>query len=240
MIGILVFMMNQENNTDPLIDVGKTSGDVTSSQGETDDELQAILNGHQSGYTGGEDDEEGEEEESRNYTYQEGEFQLTGEQQFVLEDSQEYMDSVVVGKTTLDELVKLYGNKYLNMTKEPYSTTVEYALYDNASFIRYVIRNSDNIVIEKWLMIYSSMDSNVQLSAEMGSELVNLEEKIKEVSEGMTFDEVVKILGDKYFLMGEALENKVYKWKDTWENAVQLVFNNKGILVECSSVSMFY
>lgn len=184
--------------------------------------------------------DDGEEEEDRNYTYQEGEFQLRGEQQFVLEDAQKYMDSVELGKTTMDDLAQMYGTNYKNKVEYRYLTTVEYPLYDIESFVRYGIRNSDHKVVEKTIMVYSSMDSNVQLSAELGTELESLEDVVDQLFDSMRFDEVVDILGDKYILMGETEYTKIYKWKDKLENGIQLVFTSDGILLEWTGVSKFF
>lgn len=179
-------------------------------------------------------------EEPRDYTFGEGEFELKGEQKNVLEDSQKLLEKVNIENTTLDEITKKFGTDYRATTEGLYANSVEYPLFDDESYIKFVIRNSDNKVVEKWLFIYSSEESNVQLSKEINSNTEDLPTKMEQISDGMTFDEVVNILGDGYFIMGETLYGKMYKWKDTWENGAQLFFSNDGILQDHTSASMFF
>ena len=192
--------------------------------------IQDLIDGHQEEIS----------EDVRNYTFGEGEFVLTGEQQIVLEDSQKLLENVIVENTTLDEITKKFGTEYRATTEAPYSNSVEYPLFDDESYIKFVIRNSDNKVVEKWLFIYSSEESNVQLSKEINSNTEDLPTKMEQISDGMTFDKVVDILGDGYFIIGETLYGKMYKWKDTWENGAQLFFNNDGILQDHTSASKFF
>ena len=191
--------------------------------------IQDLIDGHQE-----------VSEDARDYTYGEGDFKLTGEQKIVLKDSQKLLENVVVENTSLDEITKKFGTEYRATTKAQYSNSIEYPLFNDESYIKFVIRNSDNKVVEKWMFIYSSEESNVQLSKEINSNTEDLPTKMEQISDGMTFDEVVDILGDGYFVMGETLYGKMYKWKDTWENGAQLFFSNDGILQDHTSASKFF
>ena len=68
-----------------------------------------------------------------------------------------------------------------------------------------------------------------KISKEIGTELVNLPEKIKEISLGMKLEEIVAILGDKYACLAETEYGKTYAWYDTWENGVGISFDNNNI-----------
>ena len=136
-------------------------------------------------------------EEDTNLVFKEGDFVLKGEQQIVIPEIMKSYEKVELNTTTLDDIKKIYGENYKDVAQYSYLTYYEYPLYNDESYVKYSIRNSDNVVIEKMVMTYSSMDSNVQLSKEANTSLVNLPEKIKDIKLGMTFDEVCSILGNE-------------------------------------------
>ena len=95
------------------------------------------------------------------------------------------------------------------------------------------VKNEENKVTEKTLLLFSNADEGYQISKELGTEIQDLQTELEKVNEGMTLDEVIKILGEKYIEESRNEENyKIYVWYDINENSVELSFNEEDVLVQ--------
>ena len=170
-------------------------------------------------------------------TYGEGDFQIEGEVLPLLAKANEGFEQVVIGKSTLKDLQRIMGDAD-EVQKWDFLTRYYYILLDGYK-VCYAVRNSDQIVMEKIIILFSEPYANVQLSKEIGTELVNLPEKIKEVSLGMTLEEIEAILGDKYACLVETEYGKTLAWYDTWENSVSISFDNNNVSTFMTDAGMY-
>ena len=217
LLGLCLFLHNQKERVNPAMTDG-VSGD----NGEklTDAELEAIIAEH-----GNTDSEEIDDFYVE--TYGEGDFQIEGEALPLLAKANEGFEQIVIGKSTAKDLLRIMGDAD-EVQKWDFLTEYFYTLVEGFK-VGYSVRNSDQIVIEKNIILFSDDTAKVQLSKEIGTELVNLPEKIKEISLGMKLEEIVAILGDKYACLAETEYGKTYAWYDTWENGVGISFDNNNI-----------
>ena len=95
------------------------------------------------------------------------------------------------------------------------------------------MKNEENKVSEKTLLLFSNAEEGYQISKELGTEIQDLQTEMEKINEGMTLDEVIQILGEKYIEESRNEEDyKIYVWYDINENSVELSFNEENVLVQ--------
>lgn len=74
--------------------------------------------------------------------------------------------------------------------------------------------------------IVSSMKNNIQISTELGTEILNLTDVVRDIQIGMSKEEAIKILGDKYLEIAKtSIGYSMVKWYDQNENRVIIEFD---------------
>ena len=108
--------------------------------------------------------------------------------------------------------------------------------YDDIYLISAGIRN--DMISEVYNDIVSSMEDNVQVSTEIGTEIQDLNEGVSKLDYGMTLQEVENILGNKYIAVKkDSLGYSKVKWYDKKENSVEINFDNKNTVWKIGKVS---
>ena len=157
-------------------------------------------------------------------------------QVFILEESNKLFDQIEYGMTK-DEVITLIGE-----------TPIE-EIYDQTTYLTWEDEyyNSLDIIIEGGVVVgasrflFSDAYSNIKLSSELGTELENLNEEVTKIKEGMTLEEVIQILGDKYFQSHKSITNEAsYEWFDKDENNVVIDFDENGKVLYISEVMRFF
>ena len=93
-----------------------------------------------------------------------------------------------------------------------------------------VIDIREGIVTSKQIYYTSNAKKNIMVGKEIKTESDDLEKKIYEIEEGMKFEKVVEILGEKYI---QTLDDwfyhfTTYTWYDKNENHVEIEFDKNG------------
>ena len=157
-------------------------------------------------------------------------------QVFILEESNKLFDQIEYGMTK-DEVITLIGE-----------TPIE-EIYDQTTYLTWEDEyyNSLDVIIEGGVVVgasrflFSDAYSNIKLSSELGTELENLNEEVTKIKEGMTLEEVIQILGDKYFQSHKSITNEAsYEWFDKDENNVVIDFDENGKVLYISEVMRFF
>lgn len=152
-----------------------------------------------------------------------GDFQLNGEQVFVLEDMKQIYNELPLG-TSISKAFELCREPIYKY--EGKVLTCYRFLLDDGSLVYLSEDNETGEIVEKVVLIYSSREGNIKLSSELGTEITNLPELAEKIVEGMTFDEVISILGDKYFeIEATNLGLHTYVWLDIYENRIEITFD---------------
>lgn len=170
--------------------------------------------------------------------YEEGEFILDNPEARVkvLEASKEAYNKINLNMTR-DEVIAIMG--------EPKDSFED----ESSEYVGWYYKDSDSIYLVSIVLeegkvdvvyndIKSSMEDNVQISLELGTEIEELNEVIQNIEIGMTKDEVISLLGDKYVEVYKDKSNYVgSKWYDKNENSVIIVFDDLGKVFYFDEVS---
>ena len=172
------------------------------------------------------------EDEKLGTINEEGDFNLKVPQVHVLQDSTQKYNDVLIGSSFEDAKEKL-GEP---LQKDEYKVLTYYTwnLDESGNIkLKVSVKNEENKVSEKTLLLFSNADEGYQISKELGTEIQDLQTEMEKINEGMTLDEVIQILGEKYIEESCNEENyKIYVWYDINENSVELSFNEENVLVQ--------
>lgn len=178
-------------------------------------------------------------DESNAVVYEEGEFKLDNPENRVnaLEDSKKAYNTVKLNMTK-DEVVKLFGEP--SMSYEITDGEIASWYYGDSTNVYLIsIAFENGKVFTIYNNITSSMEDNIQISYEVGTEINDLNQAIEDVNLDMTKDEVINILGDKYLEVYKDVENYFgIKWYDKNENSVVIEFDNNGKVFYINEVTM--
>lgn len=156
--------------------------------------------------------------------YENEAFEIKGTQVYVLPDSNKIYESIKIGMTK-EEVISLMGTPDYNET----FGDLTFLDWEDEHYNRHSAIIENDLVVEKSRDLTSASYKNIQLSTELGTEIENLEETIKEVAEEMTLKEVENILGDKYFEQERSDLGEVsFRWYDKAENFVDVSFDEEG------------
>lgn len=203
----------------------------------SDEELEALKNEIETNL--GITDDINPYEELEEMVYEEGEFVLDNPENRVnvLEASRESYNKITIGMTK-DEVIQIMGEPLGFFEAD----SKEYAgwYYGDSESIYFIsIELDDGIVNTVYNDIASSMADNVQVSTELGTEIEDLSEIARDIEDGMTKEEVISILGDKYVEIYKDSENYFgLKWYDKKENSLIIEFDNEGKIFYINTVSM--
>lgn len=160
------------------------------------------------------------------YVNKKGDFKLENSQVFVLDESNELYNKIQVNDSK---------EKLLNLMEDSQKVEVTIIDSDNNFYYNYLVE--DGVIKRVRRDIFSSGYQNIQLSTELETEIENLKIVIGNVKEGMTLEEVEKILGNKYFERQKTSEGEIhYTWYDKLENSVDICFDEEGKVYYIGSI----
>lgn len=159
-----------------------------------------------------------------NYNYSE-EFELQGEQVYVLPDSDATYKNIKLNSTK-DEVIALMGDP----TFEDSYEDEEYCYWSDEYYNEHSVKIVNGVVVRKSRSIDSSSYDGIQLSTEIGTTLDDLEAVIDSVKEDMTLAEIEAILGKKYIEVERNIDGECqYTWFDVKENNVTIEFDANNV-----------
>lgn len=159
--------------------------------------------------------------------YEEGEFILVDPTSpvKVLENSIAAYNKLTPG-ITKDDAIGILGEP-----NESYTVgSTEYVYwYQNENIYLVSIGVRKGIVYDIYNDVVSSMSKNVQVSEELGTEINDLKTAMENIKLGMTKEETINVLGDKYIETSkDKLGYSTIKWYDKKENSVKIEFDSKN------------
>ncbi len=195
-------------------------------QGKQQIDLQEVEPTEQSGET------EQLPEEPYGTVNQSGDFNLEVPQVKVLSKMVDTYNKVSNGMS-YESIVQMLGAP---KERDSYKILTYYDWFlDSNGYIRLKvsIKNETGKVTEKSLLLFSNEELGYKLSSELETEIADLPSELEKVNVGMTLEDVIEILGDKY-IEESRNENdyKAYVWFDVNENSAELSFDDKDILTQ--------
>ena len=200
----------------------------------TDAELEALKREIQINLGFYEDDDSVEE-----LVFGEGEFKLENpdERLELVETSRSIYNQIYIGMPK-DDVIALLGEPDVVFEVIGLENNAWY-YNDNPEIYFIAVELNDGKVSTVYNDIASSMENNIQISAELGTEIANLNDVMGEVYKEMTKDEVIKILGDKYLEIGKnSLGYTTVKWYDKNENRIIIEFDNENKVSYIDEITM--
>ena len=200
----------------------------------TDAELEALKREIQINLGFYEDDDSVEE-----LVFGEGEFKLENpdERLELVETSRSIYNQIYIGMPK-DDVIALLGEPDVVFEVIGLENNAWY-YNDNPEIYFIAVELNDGKVSTVYNDIASSMENNIQISAELGTESANLNDVMGEVYKEMTKDEVIKILGDKYLEIGKnSLGYTTVKWYDKNENRIIIEFDNENKVSYIDEITM--
>lgn len=135
---------------------------------------------------------------------------------------------------TKDEAIKIMGEPIRVESGD--EENLQYLYWEQADGIELISVKAKGI---KLYNVYNNIaigtKYNTELSKELGAEIADLNNLISNISVGLSKDEVINILGDKYIEVSKSNLGYIsYKWYDKNENNVEIEFdeNNKVIQIK--------
>lgn len=166
------------------------------------------------------------EEDYEDIDYSKIERKSTGK----LKEAQSIYEKVSLGDT-LDDITSALGQpNEIESDDNSYYTDVSYRAPSGEYVVNFVLE--DGSVYEKNLYLLSSVRTGVFLSTELGTEIEDISTLAENIQEEMALEEVVKILGDKYYEVREDYySGKWLSWCDENEEELSICFDD-GIVVD--------
>lgn len=169
-----------------------------------------------------------DEEEIEATIYEEGEFKVYNEDAIVkvLEPSKEAYNKIEIGMEK-SKVIEIMDEPSASFEVEERENMGWY--FDENNGIYFIsVELTDGKISKVYNDIVSSMEDNVQVSVELGTKIEDVTSFVSKLEYGMTKNEVVNILGDKYLEISKDEEGyKTYKWYDKRENILVIEFDKE-------------